>query len=70
MASKPLEGLLGHLLKRSRFFEQMCGARDDHELLGTLEKPVRILIHLDDRVIFTADEEEGGRSDLRQIAFG
>ena len=70
MSSKPLQGLLGHLFECSRFFEQMCGPSDDRELLGTAEKAVRLLIHLDDGLILAADQEQCRRAHLSQVPFG
>lgn len=69
MPCKPFQRVLGHLFECARFLEQMCGSRDDRELLGAAEKPVRMLIHLDDRLIFAADQEQRRRGHFRQVAF-
>ena len=57
MLLKPYQGVLRHLFRRSRFFEQMGRTRDDRQLLRTAEEPVGVLIHLDDGVVFAPDEE-------------
>src|ERR1043165_9575395 len=69
MPCKPLPRVLGHLFKCSGFFEEMGGSRDDRDLLGTAEEPVRVLIHLDDGLMVAADHEHGGRGHVRQVAF-
>src|SRR6478672_2536813 len=70
MLAEPFQGLLGHLLERSRFFKQMRRTRNDHQLLWAAEKPVGMLIHLDHGVIFAAYQEQGRRDHLRQETFG
>ena len=47
MLSEPFQGILCHLLKRSRFFKQMRRTWNNHQLLWAAEKPVGMLIHFD-----------------------
>ena len=57
MLLKPSQGLLCHLLKRTRLFKEVCGTGNDGELLRTAEQPVSSVIHLDDRFIVAANKE-------------
>ena len=70
MLLKPFQGLLRDLFKCSRFFKQMRRAGDNRQLFGTAEQTVGMSVHLDDRLIFTADQQQGRRGHLRQEAFG
>ena len=70
MLSEPFQGILCHLLKRSRFFKQMRRTWNNHQLLWAAEKPVGMLIHFDHGVIFAADQQKGWCGHLRQVAFG
>jgi len=70
MLSEPFQGILCHLLDRSRFFEQMCRTRNDHQLLWAAKKPVGLLIHFNHGVIFATDKQQGWCGHVRQMAFG
>ena len=60
MLSEPFQGILCHLLKRSRFFKQMRRTWNNHQLLWAAEKPVGMLIHFDHGAIFAADYSRVG----------
>ena len=67
---KPAEGLFGDLFEGSRFFEQMSGSGDDHELLRTGELRKRVSIHADYRTVVSSYEQERRRGYLAQIGTG
>lgn len=67
---KPVGGLLRHLFECSRFFKQMRRPGNDGQLLGTAEKPIGMLIHLNDRIILASNQEQGRCGNLRQVGFG
>lgn len=58
-----------NLLKRARFFEEMCGARDDSQFLRTTEQPERSLIHLNHGFVVPANEQQSGSCDIREVSF-
>ena len=70
MLLKPSQSLLCHLLKRARLFKEVCGPRNDAKLLRAAEQPVGSLIHLDDGLVVSTDNQESRRGDRREIGFG
>src|SRR5512146_3532297 len=67
---KPLRCAVRDLLKRSRFFEQMRGAGDDRQFLRTMKKPEGGAVHLDDRFVVAADEQQSGSCRVGEVPFG
>ena len=54
---KPAERLVGDLLKGSRFFEQMTGSWNDHELLNASEVGEGFLVHFNHWAILSSYEQ-------------
>ena len=70
MPLEPLQSLPRDFLKSARFFKEVCGTRNNGELLRTAEEPIGMLIHLDHGFIFPTDEEQRRCRHLRQVPFG
>ena len=53
---KPDERMLRNLFERAGLFEEMRGARHDHETFRAGEKSVGRSIHFDNRLVISADD--------------
>ena len=67
---KPDERMLRNLFKCAGLFEEMRGARHDHQTFRAGEQPVGCSIHLDDRLVVSTDNQQSRRGDRREIGFG
>jgi len=66
MAGEPLGRKTCHLFKGAGFFEEMAGARDDHQLLFPRNQIVSLLVKIDDQKVVPAHDQQGGRCDAGQ----
>ena len=67
---KPDERMLCNLFERAGLFEEMRGSGHDHQTFRAGEKSVGRSIHLDNRPVVSADNQQSWRHDRREIGFG
>ena len=60
VAAKPLASQTRHFLQGSRLLKQMGCARDNLQMFFRFEFFISLSIKFDDRVLETADDEQGG----------
>src|SRR5437879_181235 len=70
ISHEPIARETRHLFERSRLLEQMRGAWDDLEPPHCRHPFVRLLIHLDYRLVVAADDEQRRRFYVRQGGTG
>src|SRR2546430_9485499 len=70
MKQKPTRRQIGDAFERARFFEKMGRAGDDVDLDLTTHLRARLLVHSDDYIVFTANDEQSGRFYFRQGVAG
>jgi hypothetical protein len=68
MALEPVARQVHHLFQSARLLEQVRGTWNDLEFDSRLHLPHGIAIHLDDRFIVAADNEQRGRLDAGKCA--
>src|SRR4026207_417572 len=67
---KPDESMFRNLFERAGLFEEMRGARHNHQTLWTGKESVGCPVHFDDQFIVATDNQQRRRDDRRQVGFG
>ena len=66
---KASERMFRHLLKCAGLFEEMRGARYDHQTFRAIEKSIGRSIHLNDLFVVSTNNQQSWRGDRGEIGF-
>lgn len=60
MKGEPVAGQLTDLLKHPRLLKEMIGSWQECQLRAAAQRPNRLLIEVDDHMVFTTDNQQRG----------